>query len=111
MRINNHSKYFFFFCLIITLTFHFCDLKAQNKIINGPLGSGQFGKSITILPNGNYIVTDPYFDNASIDVGAVYLFNGKTHAIISTLTGSTANDQIGSEGIKHLTKGKWPHIN
>ncbi|MBP7477135.1 MAG: T9SS type A sorting domain-containing protein [Chitinophagales bacterium] len=80
---------------------------AQNKIINGPAGSGQFGTNVTVLPNGNYVVTDPKFDNALTDVGAVYLYNGATHALISTLTGSSANDQIGSSGIKVLTNGNF----
>ena len=65
--------------------------------INGPAGSGRFGTSVTVLPNGNFVVTDPYYDAPGpvADVGAVYLYNGATHALISTLTGSTAGDQVG----------------
>jgi Repeat of unknown function (DUF5650)/Secretion system C-terminal sorting domain len=75
--------------------------------ISGPAGSGQFGQTITVLPNGNYVVTDPLYDEGAIpDVGAVYLYNGRTRNLISTLKGSTANDMIGSGGVTVvLTRG------
>ncbi|MBK7958032.1 MAG: T9SS type A sorting domain-containing protein [Bacteroidetes bacterium] len=98
---------FTFLLIVFFIPFNFCSLSAQNKIINGPSGSGQFGKTVTVLPNGNYVVTDPLFDNSLTDVGAVYLYNGATHALISTLTGSTANDQVGSGGISILTNGNY----
>jgi hypothetical protein len=45
-------------------------------------------------------VTDPGYDLTSpttiLNVGAVHLYNGSTGALISTLTGSTANDQVGA---------------
>ena len=42
--------------------------------IAGPPGSGQFGSRVTALPNGNFVVTDPFYDaGATTDVGAVYL--------------------------------------
>jgi hypothetical protein len=66
--------------------------------IVGPAGSGAFGTSVTVLPNGNIVVTDPFYDDgATEDVGAVYLYNGETGALISTLTGSTAGDRVGSD--------------
>jgi hypothetical protein len=44
--------------------------------IAGPLGSGEFGKQVYLLPNGNFVVTDPGFDasGGAADVGAVYLY-------------------------------------
>ncbi len=73
-----------------------CTIQAQTIDIKGPERSGIFGSSVTVLTNGNYVVTDPYWDNGVIeDVGAVYLYNGKTHELISTLTGSTKFDRIG----------------
>ncbi len=30
--------------------------------ITGPAGSGWFGTSVTVLPNGNIVVTDPGYD-------------------------------------------------
>jgi hypothetical protein len=75
--------------------------------IIGPPGSGQFGKSVTALPNGNIVVTDPYYDSAmATDVGAVYLYDGATGALISTITGSTAGDQVGYS-VTALTNGNY----
>jgi hypothetical protein len=79
--------------------------------IVGPAGSGRFGTSVTALPNGNIVVTDPYYDITSpvmiTDVGAVYLYNGATGALISKLTGSAENDQVGSGGVKVLSNGNY----
>ena len=30
--------------------------------ITGPDGSGQFGYGVTILPNGNWVIVDPYYE-------------------------------------------------
>jgi hypothetical protein len=46
--------------------------------IVGPTGSGQFSTSVTVLSNGNFVVTDPGFDSRATDIGAVYLYNGQT---------------------------------
>ena len=51
----------------------------------GPAGSAQFGKTVTVLPNGNTVVTAAYTVSANANVGAVYLYNGSTHALISIL--------------------------
>lgn len=63
--------------------------------IPGPPGSGRFGQSVTILPNGNIIVTDPEFDlpNAQ-DAGAVYLLD-RYGTTLSVLTGSYPSDNVG----------------
>ncbi|MCB0048658.1 MAG: hypothetical protein KDE24_03815, partial [Caldilinea sp.] len=63
----------------------------------------------TVLANGNVVVTDPSYDipSGAADVGAVYLYNGATHAQISMLTGSTAGDQVGSSGVITLTNGNF----
>lgn len=64
--------------------------------IPGPLGSVAFGTSVTVLPNGNFVVTDP---NGPVSaIGAVYLYNA-SGTLISTLTGSSANDHVGSGGV------------
>jgi len=76
--------------------------------IPGPIGSGQFGTSVTVLPNGNIVVTDPYYDSGSaVDVGAVYLYNGASGALISMLTGTTANDQVGNWEVILLPNGNY----
>jgi len=61
--------------------------------LTGPAGSGSFGSSVTTLPNGNVVVSDPSYDSATNpNVGAVYLYSGATGQLISVLTGDT--DQI-----------------
>src|SRR5262245_56653622 len=71
--------------------------------IIGPVGSGQFGTQTLVLTNGNFVVTDPLFDGpAQIDVGAVFLYNGLTHQLISAITGSTAFDMVGGDGVTEV---------
>lgn len=83
-------------------------LHAAQVVIGGPPGSGAFGVSVTILPNGNLVVTDPRYDAPGpvLDVGAVYLYrpNG---ALVSTLRGSSADDRVGELGIRVLANGNY----
>jgi len=69
---------------------------AAQTDIHGPLGSSAFGASVTVLPNGNFVVTDP--SGPVSNVGAVYLYN-PNGTLISTLMGSSVNDQVGSFGV------------
>jgi hypothetical protein len=66
--------------------------------IHGPAGSGVFGKSVDVLSNGNIVVADPEFDAPGpiVDVGAVYVYSPQGQ-LISTLTGSTAGDRVGTQ--------------
>ena len=81
---------------------------ASQTDIFGPAGSSLFGTSVTALPNGNLVVTDPDYDAGSnLDVGAVYLYDGETGLLISTLTGSTPGDNLGSSGVIVLTNGNF----
>lgn len=74
----------------------------------GPAGSGTFGSTVTVLPNGNIVVTDPSFDAPSAtDSGAVYLYDGATHNLISVLTGQSTGDQIGNLGVVVLSNGNY----
>jgi hypothetical protein len=79
----------------------------------GPSGSGAFGTSVIPLPSGNIVVTDPMFSTLSAtNVGAVYLYNGHTGALISRLTGSATDDKVGSgnpgfDGIFVLAGGDY----
>jgi len=76
--------------------------------LQGPPESGQFGTTVTALPNGNIVVTDPFFGKGAIEqTGAVYLYNGATGALISTLTGNAAGDQVGNGGVKVLKNGNY----
>ncbi len=55
-----------------------------------PNAGNQFGATVVALSTGNVVVTSPFDDFTATDAGAVYLFNGATGALISTLRGSTA---------------------
>ncbi|MEM1325600.1 MAG: T9SS type A sorting domain-containing protein [Bacteroidota bacterium] len=93
--------------LLILFLFFLQNLFAQTTNIVGPAGSERFGGRIVVLPNGNYVVTDPNWDDgATANVGAVYLYDGSTHALISTLTGSNTDDQVG-RGVTVLTNGNY----
>ncbi|HNB36873.1 MAG TPA: hypothetical protein PK414_11675, partial [Anaerolineales bacterium] len=81
--------------LLAAVGYNSAQANSQVKIV-GPAGSGYFGASVVALSNGNIVVTDPYYDDgAKQDVGAVYLYNGATRELISTLKGSTAFDKVG----------------
>ena len=71
--------------------------------IAGPAGSVAFGESVTVLPNGNIVVTDPF---ASSGLGKVYLY-GPNANLISTLSGSVGSDHIGSGGIVVVGAGHF----
>ena len=75
----------------------------------GPTGSGNFGSQVLVLSNGNVVVTDPSWDldGSTADVGAVYLYDGVTHQVISTLHGTHAGDQVGSGGVTVLSNGNY----
>jgi hypothetical protein len=64
-----------------------------------PNPGNMFGLSVVPLSNGNVVVTSPYDDAGETNAGAVYLFNGATGELISTLTGSHANDNVGLGGV------------
>ncbi len=72
----------------------------------GPNGSDQFGRNLTLLGNGNFVVVDPGYDASdAADVGAAYVVSGATGAILSQLVGSSAGDQVGSGGVLALPGG------
>jgi Repeat of unknown function (DUF5650) len=81
---------------------------AVSTDIVGPPGSEAFGTDVLVLKHGNFVVTDPRFDSAAAsDVGAVYLYDGRTNALISTTTGSNFGDQVGSDGVMEVGDGNF----
>jgi trimeric autotransporter adhesin len=67
-----------------------------------------YGDTIATLANGNIVVLDIDDDFGASAAGAVYLYDGATGALINTVTGTSANDQIGSgQGITELTGGDF----
>jgi hypothetical protein len=82
-------------------------VRAAQVTISGPAGSGVFGASVTLLPNGNFVVLDNEFDAPPLsNVGAVYLYRADG-VLMSTLQGSSANDQVGNGGVTVLQSGNF----
>lgn len=70
----------------------------------GPGGS-RFGEGATVLPNGNFVVSDPGYDTAAAnDVGAVTLHR-PDGSVISRLAGTRAGDKVGLFGVTALPSG------
>ncbi|MCW2248146.1 filamentous hemagglutinin family protein [Azospirillum fermentarium] len=63
--------------------------------------------SVVVLPNGNVVVSNSNDTAGGAQAGAVYLFNGATGALISTLTGSRAADQVGLAYPTILSNGNY----
>lgn len=81
--------------------------KPPQTDIHGPEGSHLFGFYVTVLPNGNIVVPDSSYSipSGASNVGAVHLYAPDgTH--VSTLTGSTAGDQVGGS-IVVLANGSY----
>ena len=72
-----------------------------------PAPGNQFGATVVALSTGNVVITSPMDDAGGTDAGAVYLFNGSTGALISTLRGSTASDFVGNGGVTALSNGNY----
>ena len=72
-----------------------------------PSPGNDFGSQVVPLATGNVVITAPFDDAAAENAGAVYLFNGQTGELISTLTGSTAGDQVGNFGVTPLEGGNY----
>ena len=70
--------------------------------------SSRFGAEVITLSNGNVVVTDPVLNvNGNTASGAVYLFNGTTGSLISTLAGTAPNEAVGGGGIGALANGNF----
>jgi hypothetical protein len=90
------------------LSILFVAARAQSTTIMGPLGTERFGQYVAQLSTGNYFVIDPFYDDGEIvDVGAVFLYNGSTHALISVLKGSSPDDRVGHGGYQLLDNGNF----
>jgi len=72
-----------------------------------PSAGNGFGSTILPLSTGNVVVTAPLDDAGGTDAGAVYLFNGSTGSLISTLKGASANNNVGSGGVIALSNGNF----
>ena len=77
---------------------------AADLNIVGPAGSVKFGTQVVVLPNANIVVTDP--EGPIANIGAVYVYS-PNGVLISTLTGGSSGDQVGSGGIQVLANGNF----
>jgi hypothetical protein len=112
-----------FLCRALTRAFHVCAKHALTLLLipaglhaappfpefvdPHPNAGNLFGATVVALSTGNVVITAPFDDAGGSDAGAVYLFNGATGALISTLTGSTAGDKVGSSGVTVLSNGHY----
>lgn len=80
---------------------------AVNFIDPNPAAGNQFGHSVVALTNGNVVVTAPFDNAGGFRAGAVYMYNGSTGELISTLRGSKDFDLVGREGVIALTNGNF----
>jgi autotransporter-associated beta strand protein len=78
-----------------------------NFVDPNPTTGAHFGQSVTVLSNGNVVVTNPGDNFGGTNAGAVYLYDGFTGALISSLVGSSANDLVGGTGIVALSSGHY----
>lgn len=93
-----NKKYILLSLVILLLN----TITAQStQTIKAPSGVLNFGKKITLLKNGNFVVT------SGNSKGSVSLYNGRTLQLISSLAGSTSNDRLGSDGIIPLKNGNF----
>ncbi len=72
-----------------------------------PAPGNNFGETVVALSTGNVVITSPNDNAGGTAAGAVYLFDGATGALISTLTGSHAGDHVGSGGVTTLSDGNY----
>ena len=83
--------------------------------------AGTFGASVTpltttsgatVTPTGYVVITNPSDTLGATDAGAAYLFRQSDHALISTLYGTHASDEVGNAGpngvaVTPLTNGNF----
>ena len=104
MRQFNYSRPSLLIALLLSGT-----VQAQQVDLHGPPGSAFFGMRVNVLPNGNIVVIDASWSppaNPGVRYGAVYLYR-PDGTLINTLTGSSANDQVGEGGIVVLANGNY----
>ncbi|WP_158657925.1 hypothetical protein [Agarilytica rhodophyticola] len=73
-----------------------------------PSKSIEFSPSLTILANGNIVLTKPEDSPNGINkAGSVHIYNSNTQAIIASIEGDNENDLLGSSGIDVLDNGNF----
>ena len=88
-------------------------LTAANSLV-GSTTSDQVGSGgVTALNNGNYVVVSPLWKRGAVgDAGAATWVDGAAGltgavSVANSLVGSTAGDQVGSDGVTALANGNY----
>ena len=74
----------------------YIDLANPSPSANGLHGQAGTSSGVRALSGGNIVVASSNDNFGGAAAGAVYLYNGNTGALISTLTGGQAGDRVGS---------------
>lgn len=72
-----------------------------------PGENNAFGLHVLILSNGNIVVASPGDSSQAVNGGAVHLYDGISNALISSLYGSSANQELGSSGLSELSGSRY----
>jgi hypothetical protein len=76
--------------------------------IVGDISSTALGRGVVYtLPNGNIVLIDAQYSSPYFFAGRVYLYDGNTAALISTLSGDSFYDEVGNGGIRILSNGNF----
>lgn len=87
-------------------------ISPANSLV-GALAGNFVGTSVTVLTNGNYVVSSNFWDSdAAPDVGAVTLCGGASGCVgpvtsSNSLIGSTPSDQVGNFPVVPLSNGNY----
>lgn len=80
--------------------------QGQNKVIDSR--NTAFGRGLTALTNGNYVVVSVSDDLSGVsNAGSVKLMNGSTGAVIASFYGTVENDHLGSGLVTALANGNF----
>ena len=86
--LRNKPTFSYAVAVVAALLLAFSSSKASTQTdIAGPPGSVQFGSTVMSLPNGNFVVTDPWHLEGGVTTGAVYLYSLASFELISVLRG------------------------
>lgn len=78
------------------------------QLIDPNAGGGVFfGVQRILLNSGNVAVSKPFDNAGGTNAGAVYVYNRTTGALVSVLTGSTAEDRVSEQGLIDLKNGNF----
>jgi uncharacterized repeat protein (TIGR01451 family) len=88
-------------------------VSAANSLVGSTGGDAIGNAGVTVLANGNYVVSSPDWNNGAVgDAGAATFGNGNTGvtgvvSAANSLVGSTLLDRVGNAGITALSNGNY----